>query len=314
MRYSTTLGLCLLPTALLLGSCGSDKKTGADLATGGAAGIGGTIGVGGGDAGGVVAGGGAGGNGGGLGGNGGASGGAAGATGGGGGTAGTPGGGAGGAGGHGGTGGNGGTGGTPNLVYSIIGCAGLTDGGAADGGFVDAGLATDAAPGDAGSLSDASLADSGSPSPDASVSPPDASPTDAALATDASDAGGAFSATFTIFDAQTDQAAPHCSDLVGSGTIAITGAAPLTVAANISGVVVGSVAFTYDGMASGTHNTAPYAVAPDNAGDFQAANPPLAPGDHTIAITVYSLPNAMGTVLGQASIVITVVTATDAGM
>jgi len=189
-------------------------------------------------------------------------------------------------------------------VYTIVGCAlmGGSDAGSGDAGLSDAGSsAPDASPGDAG------LSDAGSSASDASAS-------DAGLSADGgADAAGAFSATFDIFDSDTDQPAPGCSGQMAAATIAITGAAPLTVVANISGVVPGSVVFTYDGVEQGTHNTAPYAVAPDNAGDFEQANPPLGVGEHTLSITVYSGADAMGTVLGQATIIITVITAADAG-
>ena len=117
-----------------------------------------------------------------------------------------------------------------------------------------------------------------------------------------------IAASFTIYDFVTDRPVQTCVDRIEDFDITITGDAPLTVAANLApGLMPGSVVWTYDGTTLMPHNAFPYTLGPDDNGDFQEPIPPLTAGEHVLSITVYAEPGAMGDVLGQASIVITVI-------
>jgi hypothetical protein len=75
--------------------------------------------------------------------------------------------------------------------------------------------------------------------------------------------------------------------------------------------------FTRDGVAQGIHNAFPYALANDNAGDFDDPVPPLSAGSYALSVSGYAEAGALGTVVGEASFVLTVVEvmpATDAGV
>ena len=118
----------------------------------------------------------------------------------------------------------------------------------------------------------------------------------------------AISASFTVYDFVTDKPVQTCVDRVNDFDITITGDAPLTVAANLPpGLMPGSVLWTYDGTPIMPHNIFPYTLGPDDNGDYQEPTPPLTAGEHVLTITVYADADAMGAVLGQTSITITVV-------
>jgi hypothetical protein len=179
-------------------------------------------------------------------------------------------------------GGNGGSGGAPR-VYTIEGCDEPGAGGAGSAGESNAG-------GDANT--------GGNPG----------APVGGAGEGGAGSIIPAISASFTVYDFVTDKPVQTCVDRVNDFEIAITGDAPLTLAANLApGLMPGSVVWTYDGMALMPHNIFPYTLGPDDNGDFQEPAPALSVGEHVLSITVYADADAMGGVLGQASITITIV-------
>lgn len=201
----------------------------------------------------------------------------------------------GGTGGASGASGNGGTGGNPPVrVYTIEGCDDAGVGGA--GGASGAGGAGDGGAGGAGGASEAGGAGGAGGEGvggEGGAAGPGPSPN--------------FSATFSVFDFVTDDAIPTCADKASDFSITITGDAPLTVVTDIAGVTPASVIWTYDGVAQGVHNLAPYSLGPDDAGDYEEPDPPLAPGVHTLTITAYDAMDGMGNVLGTATITLTVV-------
>jgi len=106
----------------------------------------------------------------------------------------------------------------------------------------------------------------------------------------------------------TDKAVQTCVDKIRPFNVTVTGDAPLTVLANIApGVGPSSVVWTYDGVAQMAHNIFPYALGPDDNGDFQEPTPPLTPGEHLLTITAFDQADGMGNVLGRSSLVLTVV-------
>ncbi len=187
----------------------------------------------------------------------------------------------GGTGGTSGGGGNGGSGGAPR-VYTIEGCDGPGAGGAGSGGEGNSG-------GDANAGGNPAVGAGGAGDGGAGPIP-------------------AISASFTVYDFVTDKPVQTCVDRVDDFDITITGDAPLTVAANLPpGLMPGSVLWTYDGVDIMPHNIFPYTLGPDDNGDYQEPTPPLTAGEHVLTITVYDEADAMGAVLGQATITITVV-------
>ena len=270
--------------ALWLGSCGDDAPTSSFSNAG--SGGGGTAAVGGfsaGDAGAGVSGSvGAGSDAGGTAGSAGASGGA------------------GGSGGANGGGGNGGSGGAPR-VYAILGCD--EPGASGAGGEGNAGGSGNA--GGEGSVGgDGNVGGDGSVGGDAGVSVGGAGEGGAGPTIPMP---GAF-ASFTVYDFLTDMPVPTCVDRVSDFEITITGDAPLTLAVNLTpGLMPGSVVWTYDGVAQTRQNNFPYALGDDDNGDFHEPTPPLTAGAHVLGITVYAERNAMGAILGEASVTITVV-------
>jgi hypothetical protein len=115
-------------------------------------------------------------------------------------------------------------------------------------------------------------------------------------------------ASFTVYDFVTDKPVQTCVDRVDDFNITITGNAPLTVAVNLPpGLMPGSVVWSYDGVALMPHNIFPYTLGPDDNGDYQEPTPPLTAGEHELSITVYADADAMGAVLGQASITVTII-------
>jgi hypothetical protein len=75
--------------------------------------------------------------------------------------------------------------------------------------------------------------------------------------------------------------------------LAVTGTS-LNIRANVSGLV-GSVRFGLDGNTNfRTESTAPYALAGDNSGNYEAWTPAL--GSHSLTATPYSAAGATGTV------------------
>jgi hypothetical protein len=177
-------------------------------------------------------------------------------------------------------------------VYTIEGCdlgaggaGGATGaGGASDGG---AGGAGGAAEGGAGGAGGAALGGEGGTGDPGSSS--------------------SFSATFTVFDFLTDDAVATCEGKISDFSITITGDAPLTVVTEITGVTPASVVWTYGGGAESVHNLAPYALGPDDDGDFDAPEPALTPGVHTLTVTAYDGMDGTGNVLGTKTITLTVI-------
>ena len=106
----------------------------------------------------------------------------------------------------------------------------------------------------------------------------------------------------------TDKPVQSCVDETADFNITVSGDAPLTVIANFApGAGPGSVVFTYDGVDQPIQDLYPYALAPDNNGDFTGPTPALAPGKHTLAIAAYDQAGALGKLLGQTSVVMTVI-------
>ena len=111
---------------------------------------------------------------------------------------------------------------------------------------------------------------------------------------------------FTLMDADSDQ---PLLDPLNSGATINLGTLPtrnLNVRANVSGSPIGSVRFAYDGnSAFRTENTAPYALAGDTSGDFNAWTPSV--GSHSLSATPYSSTGATGTAGTPLTITFTVV-------
>jgi len=108
----------------------------------------------------------------------------------------------------------------------------------------------------------------------------------------------------------TDKPVPTCLDEISNFNITVTGEAPLTVVANFGpGKAPGSVLFTYDGQVQLAQNKFPYALAPDESGDFSGPAVPLGAGPHAISIAAYDQLDGTGNLLGQASVVLTVISA-----
>ena len=119
-------------------------------------------------------------------------------------------------------------------------------------------------------------------------------------------AGGAVA--FSVYDWVTDKPVQTCLDEIAEFQITITGEAPLTVVANFApGLAPGSVVFTYDGIDQPIQDIFPYALAPDDNGDFSGPKPPLAPGKHTLSVAAYQQAGAIGSLLGKASVALTVI-------
>ena len=196
-------------------------------------------------------------------------------------------------------------GGAPVVVYSIVGCtiggsaAAAGAGGAEAGGAAGAGGASGpagaggagGAGGGAGGVGGAGGGAAGGSAGGAGI-------------------GGTnpIFASFSVYDWVTDKPVPTCLDEVSNFNITVTGDAPLTVVANFGpGNAPGSVLFTYDGQIQLAQNKFPYALAPDENGDFSGPAMPLAPGPHTIGIAAYDQLDGTGNLLGQASVVLTVI-------
>jgi hypothetical protein len=182
-----------------------------------------------------------------------------------------------------------GGGGSPSVrPYTISGCVNATAGGA---GGADSGAGGDG-PDNAGgtAVAAAGAGGDGEAGGESSVAP-----------------SGVF-ASFTLYDCMTDKPVQTCVDKTIDFNVTVTGAAPLTVVANVApGAGPGSVIFTYDGVPQLAHNLYPYALGDDDNGDFYEPNPQLAPGAHTISIAAYELEDGLGKVLGRASVVLTVI-------
>ncbi len=97
----------------------------------------------------------------------------------------------------------------------------------------------------------------------------------------------------TLFNADTDQ---PILDPMNSGAVINLGALPtrnLNIRANVNAAPIGSVRFGLDGNASyRTENSAPYALAGDTAGDFNAWTPSV--GNHSVSATPYAGSGATG--------------------
>lgn len=196
-----------------------------------------------------------------------------------------------GGGGSGGSGGsatsNAGTGGTAPVgrVYAIQGCSDSpAEGGAGGAGGAGGGGAA-GEPSEGGSGGDAN---------------------DSATAQRAKPVG--TFASFSVYDFETDKPVQTCLNKIAAFEISVTGDAPLTVVANIApGITPGSVIFTYDDVPQASQDIFPYALGFDTNGDYQEPTPKLAPGRHALAISAYSSPGGMGDIIGQASVVLTVI-------
>jgi hypothetical protein len=173
-------------------------------------------------------------------------------------------------------------------VYTIQGCDDAAAGGAAATG----GAGGDGGAGGAAGNGGAAGADSDSGAGGDSSTP-------AVLGTFAS---------FSIYDFETDKPVQTCLNKIDAFNVTVTGDAPLTVVANIApGITPGSVIFTYDGVLQSSQDIFPYGLGFDTNGDYQEPTPKLSAGTHTLAISAYSMPGGMGSVLGRASIALTVI-------
>jgi hypothetical protein len=110
---------------------------------------------------------------------------------------------------------------------------------------------------------------------------------------------------FTLINADTD------ADIgpLGNGATINLATLPtrnLNVRANTSPATVGSVRFGYDGNATyGTENGAPYALAGDTSGNYNAWRPAV--GSHSLSATPYALSNAGGAAGASKTISFTVI-------
>jgi hypothetical protein len=126
-------------------------------------------------------------------------------------------------------------------------------------------------------------------------------------------------ASFTLYDYETNLPFSGCKEFLKDFTVAITGDnVPLTVVANVApGAGQGRVVWDYDGMLSfNTERRSPFALGGDAVeNDLDPPSAPLAPGTHTVTITLYAEADppadagdgGLGTVLGRATIKITIV-------
>ena len=116
----------------------------------------------------------------------------------------------------------------------------------------------------------------------------------------------------TLINADTDQPIAAFANLT-SGAVLDLSKLPtkhLNIRANVAaGATVGSVKFGYDANASyRTENIAPFALAADTNGDYNAWTPTV--GSHTLKVTPFSAKNATGTVGATKTITFSVVAGT----
>jgi N-acetylneuraminic acid mutarotase len=76
-------------------------------------------------------------------------------------------------------------------------------------------------------------------------------------------------------------------------TIDLKDTPSLSVRANTTPAVIGSVRFTLNGQVLRTENTAPYTIAGDNGSDYLGWTPPV--GTHTLVVTPFGGANGTGT-------------------
>jgi hypothetical protein len=114
-------------------------------------------------------------------------------------------------------------------------------------------------------------------------------------------------ASFTLINAETDK---DIGLLTDGYTInfATLGTNRLSVRANTSPAIVGSVVFTLDGVKVITENGAPYAIKGNSSTDYYAWTPTV--GSHILTATPYSGSNASGTVGTPKTVQFTVVSTT----
>jgi hypothetical protein len=116
--------------------------------------------------------------------------------------------------------------------------------------------------------------------------------------------GGQSIVSFTLVNADTDQ---DLGELVNGATVnlATLPTRNLNVRANTSPATVGSVRFGYDGNTNlSVENVAPYALAGDTSGDYNAWTPSI--GSHSLSATPYALPNAGGAAGASKTVTFTV--------
>ncbi len=106
--------------------------------------------------------------------------------------------------------------------------------------------------------------------------------------------------SFTLIDSDTDQPVANYDPIPEGSTLTLADLPTnLNVRANTtapSGTTIGSVAFDFDGTTNfHIEGAAPYALASDNAGDYNPLTPPLTATAHTLTATPYSDVNATGT-------------------
>ncbi len=100
----------------------------------------------------------------------------------------------------------------------------------------------------------------------------------------------------TLINADSDQPVDGFNPIADGATINLQSlpTTNLNIRANTNPATVGSVRFGYDGDSNyQTESSAPYAIAGDNAGDYNAWTPTV--GSHTVVATPYSEANAGGT-------------------
>jgi hypothetical protein len=112
--------------------------------------------------------------------------------------------------------------------------------------------------------------------------------------------------SFTLMDADTDT--PLLDPMNGGSTINL-GTLPtrnLNVRANVNAAPIGSVRFAYDGNSTArTENSAPYALAGDTSGDYNAWTPTV--GSHSLGATPYAGTGATGAAGTPLTITFTVI-------
>ncbi len=118
--------------------------------------------------------------------------------------------------------------------------------------------------------------------------------------------------SLTLINANTDQPIAGYDPIPNGATLnlATLPTTSLSVRANTSPATVGSVRFAYDNnSAYRVENTAPYAIAGDASGDYNAWTPTV--GSHTLTVTPYTAVNNTGTAGTPLSITFTVTNGTS---
>jgi hypothetical protein len=120
--------------------------------------------------------------------------------------------------------------------------------------------------------------------------------------------GGQAVTSVTLVNADTDQPVAGFDPLQGGATLNL-GTLPsrnLNVRANTNPATVGSVVFGYDGNgAYRTESTAPYALAGDTSGNYNAWTPTV--GSHTVTATPYDAAGGAGSAGASLTVTFTVI-------